>query len=204
MLSLFSRVRRKKVRTCEFSPWLLAVSWGRDAPRAVGRTPQPSAELEGLFPPSPRATSSLLIFLDPPPLHSTTEDLVTTDEILDQISIDSSTSSTNILLRAACWGSVSTRSHHLDLWSISSTFDCKQEGAWVLLGGASNVILHALQLKYVWRHSWWRSEATLKICLCEGRGMLIICEDNGLFCCDWQAGVPCSNKSMISSVRCPE
>lgn len=173
-------------------------------PGLLAGSPQPSAELEGLFPPSPRATAPLLILLDPPPLCSTTEDLVTTDEILDQISVDSSMSSTYILLRAASWGSVSTRSHHLDLWSISPIFDCKQEGAWVLLGGASSVILHVLQLKYVWRHSWWRSEATLKICLCEGRGMLIICEDNGSFCCDWQAGVPCSNKSLISSVRCTE
>ena len=172
-------------------------------PGLLAGAPQPSAELEGPFPSSLRATASLLIFLDPP-LHSITEDLVTTDEILDWVSIDSSMSSTYILLRAACWGSASTRSHHLDLWGISPVFDCKQERARVLLGCASNVILHALQLKYVWRHSCWRSEATLKTCLYEGRGMLIICEDNGSFRCDWQSGVPCTNKSLISSVRCTE
>lgn len=63
--------------------------------------PQPSAELEGPFPSSLRATASLLIFLDPP-VHSTTEDLVTIDEILGRVSTDLSMSSIYILLRAAC------------------------------------------------------------------------------------------------------
>lgn len=79
MSRLFSRVGRKRVRTfvpCEFSLWLLAVSWGHDTPRAVGRS---SAAIcwVGTFPSSPRAYCISFLLSGPSaPLQRTWSQLV--------------------------------------------------------------------------------------------------------------------------------